>query len=745
LFSFACWLWVNPIAQHISGNLWISIPLIAIVSFFYYEGFLQKKSKTLLASLLVSTIILVRTWNYWEFRGCYFTMPFLLLVIYIIAEIFPKKKSDKKERPSDELKREGFAESILADIKEKHNLEHSYNYGLVGEWGSGKSFLMEMMYEKMKNEPKTFITYYFKPWEAPNEKEFAIQILNGIKSNSENYELETKINKFLSKIETDSGDILTKTFTTFFSWLISDDSSIDDIKKDLSNYLKKNDKRLVVFLDDLDRLDQSEIKELLRLMRNTFDIPYLFFVVGFDRNYLTNILGFNDNEFDNYISKFFQVKTNVPLLNKTDLFNKYYKDKICTILLRDPSNFEEKEEFRNIITENILELIDTPRDYENIIASFDLSYRNLKNNCDLFTLFQLEVIKHCRYQLYAKIKYDKLVFEDTKELSKHNLTKKDEELIFLLKVSTSFGQYKLDDIKYFHKYFSLVNAKFEINQNEFDNLISSGNIEQIEMIFTGWLKQNKYDDLDKKLNHFLNKKKHISAQVLIIITIDKIMASGLYARHDVYLPIFRYLILLYDEKGESIRDYLKSIHESLDPNSIARNIAYFLIDNDFSSKKIDTLIDCFKFLIKDTLFNDNQLFYFVQNFIGKISYLEMPFHQIETSKRDEIILSFNEKIHSIILDFARNNIVEFLQNFTMSNMENASYPVYLIYDNLVPKLLGYDEVLNLLSSKEQSETVLELSDFIENLKESSIDTNGNSIVVVRNFTFSHNEKIVDKS
>ncbi|MBK7637163.1 MAG: hypothetical protein IPJ13_24960 [Saprospiraceae bacterium] len=35
---------------------------------------------------------------------------------------------------------------------------------------------------------------------------------------------------------------------------MSDDSSIDDIKRDLSAYLKNNNKRLVVFLDDLDRL-----------------------------------------------------------------------------------------------------------------------------------------------------------------------------------------------------------------------------------------------------------------------------------------------------------------------------------------------------------------------------------------------------------------------------------------------------------------------------------------------------------
>jgi len=392
LISFINWIWVNPIAQHISGNIWTSFLIIAILSYLFYSGFFHKKSKLILPTLISVIIILARTSSYWEFKGYYWIMPFILLVIYVISELTTTKKN-KQTHKKDELKREGFAESILVDIKEKHNLEHSYNYGLVGEWGSGKSFLMEMMYEKMKNEPKTFITYYFKPWETPNEKEFAKQILNGIKSNSENYELETKINKFLTKIETDSSDVLSKTLTSLFSWLISDDSSIDDIKRDLSAYLKNNNKRLVVFLDDLDRLDQSEIKELLRLMRNTFDIPYLFFVVGFDRKYLAKTLSFNEDEFDNYIPKFFQVKVNVPLLNNDALFEKHYSGRLVEILSYDPKDFEMKKSFKLLVSEQILNLISTPREFENIISSFDLSYQNLKNNCDWFTLFQLEVTR----------------------------------------------------------------------------------------------------------------------------------------------------------------------------------------------------------------------------------------------------------------------------------------------------------------------------------------------------------------
>lgn len=391
LYTFVKWLWVDPIAQHFSGNPFFSILFIVIVSYIYYEGFFHRKSKLILPVLLVVIIILVKTYSMWEFKSYFWLIPFAILVIYIISEFKTKIKIEKYLK-IDQLKREGFADSILTDIRTQTDLEHSFNYGLVGEWGSGKSFLMEMIYSKMVKEPETFIPFYFKPWEAPNEKDFTVKILNGIKINSENQDIKNRINRFLTKIETDSGDILTKTFTTILNWALSDDSSIEDIKEDLSNYLKKHDKRLIVFLDDLDRLDESEIKELLRLMRNTFDIPYLFFIVGFDRNYLAKTLRFSNEEFDNYSSKFFQVRTNIPMLNKHDLFDKYYKDKICSILLRDPNNSKEKEEFRNFIPDFFLELINTPRDFENIISTFELSHRNLKDNCDWPNLFQLEIL-----------------------------------------------------------------------------------------------------------------------------------------------------------------------------------------------------------------------------------------------------------------------------------------------------------------------------------------------------------------
>ena len=744
LFSFVNWIWVNPIARHISDNVWTSILVVAVISYFYYTNFFQRKHKLILPILLLTIGVIWRTWHYWDFKGAYYwTMPFLLLVIYAISEITLKKK-DKKTSKKDELRREGFAASILEDIKSKKDLEHSYNYGLVGEWGSGKSFLMEMMYEKMKNEPKTFITYYFKPWEAPNENEFAVQILDGIRSKTDNRELKNKVGRFLTKIETDSSDILTKTFTTLISWLMSDDSSIDDIKKDLSNYLKNNDKRLVVFLDDLDRLDASEIKELLRLMRNTFDIPYLFFIVGYDRNYICKTLGFEEFEFDNYISKFFQVRTNVPLPKKEEMFAKYYNKEISQVLNIDPIEF--KDTFKTLMPDTFLDHISTPRDFENIIASFELSYRNLKENCDWFTLFQLEVLRHKEYELYSKIRSDRSLLDlDRNSLIPNGFTDNQCTLISNIVSLNKFGKYKIQELQYHHKYFSMVNGVFEIDQDEFNTILSEKDLHIVDTKMKQWLKDGKYDDLDKKLkSYFKEAKNFIDSDLLMLI--DNKMASGPYSRHSVYIPLIKYLLRVLEPQDLPEAYYISGIQSKLGDDNDSRNISYYLVDHNYGVDCCNEVIAKFTSLIATKRYSDNQLFYFLQNVqIWLPSLIDKDVYRDSFENYEDFKNNFKRKVEPILTNFASTNIVEFLQNFAMPNMLKTSDPVYMIYDNLIPKLISFDDVLNLLVNENQTDSVKELINFISNLQHISTHSQEGHSIFIRNFTFKYNNKIIDKS
>ena len=305
------------------------------------------------------------------------------------------------------------------------------------------------------------------------------------------------------------------------------------------------------------------------------------------------------------------------------------------------------------------------------------------------------------------------------------------------------GNYKFWDIKYHHKYFSMVNAATEIDQNEFDSILSKIDLIKVDEIFDFWLKNGKYDDLDKKLRSFFNESSgYIDSDLLLFI--DNKMASGPYSRHSVYEPVIKYLLRALKDFNNQTDSYIEGIKQKLDDEKNSRNINYYLADHIYSEERCDIIIGKFISLIANNRYYDNQLFYFIQNIeiwmpnlIGKDVYSE------SYKKYEKFRNRFKEKAYLILTEFAKTNIVEFLQNFSMPNIVNHSDPVYLIYDNLIPELIDFDDVIDLLKHKEQTDSMQELINFVSMLKEST--RNGGDIVFVRDFTFKHNPKIIDKS
>lgn len=77
--------------------------------------------------------------------------------------------------------------------------------------------------------------------------------------------------------------------------------------------VKEIGKRLIIFIDDLDRLDKDEIVEVIRLIRNTANFSNTIFVVAYDRNYVINALK-EHNAFSHthFLEKIFQLEINLP-------------------------------------------------------------------------------------------------------------------------------------------------------------------------------------------------------------------------------------------------------------------------------------------------------------------------------------------------------------------------------------------------------------------------------------------------
>jgi len=59
--------------------------------------------------------------------------------------------------------------------------------------------------------------------------------------------------------------------------------TIIELKSEIIKYLSKRNKKIIIIIDDIDRLNEREIKEIFRLVRVNADFPNTIYVLAFDR------------------------------------------------------------------------------------------------------------------------------------------------------------------------------------------------------------------------------------------------------------------------------------------------------------------------------------------------------------------------------------------------------------------------------------------------------------------------------
>jgi hypothetical protein len=160
-------------------------------------------------------------------------------------------------------------------------------------------------------------------------------------------------------------------------------SSANDTYETINEALKEINKKIFVFVDDLDRLNQEEILQVLKLIRNTANFKNTVFVVAMDKGYILNRLS-NDDVILNsrFIDKFFQLEIYLPEIDQSILIEEFKN------ILTSSSIFKSEQieiEFENIINLNkilfndyITNLRDVKRVCNQIIFEYEFINEEIK-------------------------------------------------------------------------------------------------------------------------------------------------------------------------------------------------------------------------------------------------------------------------------------------------------------------------------------------------------------------------------
>ena len=227
------------------------------------------------------------------------------------------------DEETDILERAPLAKQVSEAIF-RYNSADSLTIGIIGSWGSGKSTILNFI--KFYARDQTFLSIQgatdetkplvieFNPWWFVGRedlfKQFFIELktqiqkeidTNGITKIEKAKRMAKKLTHITSKlasigtsipepvVKSMSGVIKAITDSIFSS------NGITVLKISVSDAIKKLSRPIWIFVEDLDRLDAPEAKQVISLIRSVADMPNTRYFIAFDNSILTELTqGFHE-------------------------------------------------------------------------------------------------------------------------------------------------------------------------------------------------------------------------------------------------------------------------------------------------------------------------------------------------------------------------------------------------------------------------------------------------------------------
>lgn len=568
-----------------------------------------------------------------------------IILIKLIREIYRIWKINKQNKEPElkgfsvdnteielEDNQKEYAKTLVKKLKNTDLSKESFAVGITGEWGSGKSTFLNTMKKEIK-EAKFAEFVEFNPWlcNSPEQvtQDFFATLINEL--SPKHSTLSRDINKYaklLNKIAKPSLSIFGIDLD-----LTPGDDSLDELKENISKKLANLPKKVVILIDDTDRLEGNEVFEILRLIRNTADFKNVIYIATYDKEYVTDVLEGNKiKDPSAYLEKIFQTEVHLPktrdyLLWKilsTELDEFFYLDGIDSISVEE----------QNLVLKVLINYRQIKR-----FARHYITYRDYINNNELaqdinkICLFWVELL-----QMYDKKAYDILAKDYTCLLNdsddqilqlknptytlKLKLKLKDETLNILDRI---FLKKDYTDIQYranYDKYFSLSISPFEVSTIEYNTAISYSEADKIN---NAKATINRWVNIEKKYDDSIVTRFRTSLQYLNAID-----------HSENYISLILYFALI--RKGNFNK--IKSLLEKKEIGQYSsERISEFIkkwfnseIDNYESNKK---LIRLSEFL--------NQMYHY-KTINDEYHILENPKYFIDNEKIEELLLLIMQKL-----------------------------------------------------------------------------------------------------
>jgi energy-coupling factor transporter ATP-binding protein EcfA2 len=341
----------------------------------------------------------------------------------------------------DEMDREKFVRRLCSELINPNTKQATgLKIGITGEWGSGKSSILNMLEKVVKETyPDGALIIRFDPWLVSGRDDLIVQFFKQLLGTiGRNNSLKDKLSGFTEIVLLYADALETAGHTVYpglgFSVRLihlfkSKTKDIYALRNEVENFLEEIELPILVMIDELDRVDDKEVHAVAQLVRAVMDFPNISYVLAYDDVRVAEALGGEGaDKLERgraYLEKIVQLPIRIPHTLPSEvraLFEAQLSPTEERASINSPLNLQSRyEELCKII---FPDLIKTLRDVKRLISKYSVLAELVGNEID-----NIDLLAYTALTLKAPRTVE-LIERNIRDYVDDNLTKSDFEYHF---------------------------------------------------------------------------------------------------------------------------------------------------------------------------------------------------------------------------------------------------------------------------------------------------------------------------
>ena len=333
----------------------------------------------------------------------------------------------------DKLGRRGFAEELGNAIL-SYSHKESFVIGLQGKWGYGKTSIINMCLDHIKKissqSPDTSpIIVRFEPWLFSGQKDLVQQFFKALIDALRNYkrfmcddisriigllikygqEINDGISIFTGNNLPLIGSLLLQ---KVLKPLYEADNTPDKVKFKLNKRLLDINRKIIIIIDDIDRLAKNEIKHIFQLVNKTADFDNTIYLLAYDRDVVCKALeDYQPLNTPEFLSKIVQMPLGTPELQPLKL-SQFLRSEIDKIFSSNGIKLNQKDlrYQEDVYYNGFIGIFKTMRDVKRFLNTLRFYFPILKNEVNPIDFMALIAIQIFQPIIYREIYINKDLF-----------------------------------------------------------------------------------------------------------------------------------------------------------------------------------------------------------------------------------------------------------------------------------------------------------------------------------------------